>query len=111
MGKKKDHVEPDGDDGYSPDAHLIYGQSQDPRWDYSHHLEALVFSFLDDLDSKMGAARAALAADSGDEMWSAFVNALGRKFLRPEVFCKEDSATKPPAQLTLTATAGFDEEK
>ena len=73
--------------------------------------EALVFSFLDDLDSKMGAARAALAADSGDEMWSAFVNALGRKFLRPEVFCKEDSASKPPAQLTFTATAGSDEEK
>lgn len=26
------------DDGYSTEAHLIYGQSQDPRWDYSHHL-------------------------------------------------------------------------
>ena len=25
-------------DGYSVEAHLIYGQSQDPRWDYSHHL-------------------------------------------------------------------------
>lgn len=24
--------------GYSAEAHLIYGQSQDPRWDYSHHL-------------------------------------------------------------------------
>ncbi len=24
--------------GYSTEAHLIYGQSQDPRWDYSHHL-------------------------------------------------------------------------
>lgn len=23
---------------YSTEAHLIYGQSQDPRWDYSHHL-------------------------------------------------------------------------
>ena len=74
--------------------------------------EALVFSFLDDLDSKMGAARAALAAASGDEMWSAFVSALGRKFLRPEVFRKEDSAPpQRPAQLSLTATAGSDEEK
>lgn len=26
------------EDGYSTEAHLIYGQSQDPRWDYSHHL-------------------------------------------------------------------------
>jgi cystathionine beta-lyase/cystathionine gamma-synthase len=23
---------------YSSEAHLIYGQAQDPRWDYSHHL-------------------------------------------------------------------------
>jgi cystathionine beta-lyase/cystathionine gamma-synthase len=26
------------DDGYSSEAHLIYGQMDDPRWDYSHHL-------------------------------------------------------------------------
>jgi methionine-gamma-lyase len=26
------------EDGYSTETHLIYGQSQDPRWDYSHHL-------------------------------------------------------------------------
>ena len=25
-------------DDYSTEAHLIYGQMQDPRWDYSHHL-------------------------------------------------------------------------
>jgi 3'-5' exoribonuclease len=74
--------------------------------------EALVFSFLDDLDSKMGATRAALAADSGDELWSAFVPALGRKFLRPEVFRHEDSLTEQgPTQLTLSAKAGVDEEK
>ena len=23
---------------YSVETHLIYGESQDPRWDYSHHL-------------------------------------------------------------------------
>ena len=33
--------------------------------------EALVFHYLDDLDSKMAAARTALAAESGDEEWSA----------------------------------------
>jgi methionine-gamma-lyase len=26
------------ENGYSPEAHLIYGEAQDPRWDYSHHL-------------------------------------------------------------------------
>lgn len=32
-------IEPEEEqDGYSTEAHLIYGQSQDPRWDYSHHL-------------------------------------------------------------------------
>jgi 3'-5' exoribonuclease len=69
--------------------------------------EALVFSFLDDLDSKMNATRAALAADSGDELWSAYVHALGRKFLRAEVFGKEDRlAVQEPESLTLTAKAG-----
>jgi len=24
--------------GYSTEAHLIYGKMDDPRWDYSHHL-------------------------------------------------------------------------
>jgi cystathionine beta-lyase/cystathionine gamma-synthase len=26
------------ENNYSVETHLIYGQSQDPRWDYSHHL-------------------------------------------------------------------------
>jgi methionine-gamma-lyase len=26
------------EDGYSTEAHLIYGRSQNPQWDYSHHL-------------------------------------------------------------------------
>jgi 3'-5' exoribonuclease len=74
--------------------------------------EALVFSFLDDLDSKMGAARAALAADSGEELWSTYVQALGRKFLRPEVFRKEDApAAAVPGPLKLSAQAGSDEGK
>ncbi len=35
----KKEIEPEEEqDGYSTEAHLIYGQSQDPRWDYSHHL-------------------------------------------------------------------------
>jgi len=48
--------------------------------------EALVFHYLDDLDSKMAAVRAALANDSGDEDWSAYSGALQRKFLRLDHF-------------------------
>ena len=74
--------------------------------------EALALSFLDDLDSKMGAARAALAADSGDEMWSTYVQALGRRFLRVDVFRKQDSLTvQGPGPLTLSASAGSGEEE
>src|SRR5262245_1748792 len=53
--------------------------------------EALVFHYLDDLDSKMAAARSALAADSGDEEWSVYSGALQRKFL------KLDRYLHPPA--------------
>jgi len=48
--------------------------------------EALAFHYMDDLDSKMGAVRAALAVDSGEPEWSAYSGALGRKFLRLEKF-------------------------
>jgi 3'-5' exoribonuclease len=50
--------------------------------------EALVFHYLDDLDSKLAAVRAALASDSGEEEWSAFSGALQRRFLRLDQFLK-----------------------
>jgi 3'-5' exoribonuclease len=50
--------------------------------------EALAFHYLDDLDSKLAAARAALALDSGEPEWSAYSGALGRKFLRLDEFLK-----------------------
>jgi 3'-5' exoribonuclease len=53
--------------------------------------EALVFHYLDDLDSKLAAARAALAVDSGEPEWSAYSGALGRKFLRLDQFLKSTS--------------------
>jgi hypothetical protein len=43
---------------------------------------------MDDLDSKMAAARAALAVESGDDDWSAYSGALQRKFLRLDRFLK-----------------------
>jgi 3'-5' exoribonuclease len=48
--------------------------------------EALAFHYMDDLDSKLGAIRSALAADSGEPEWSAYSSALGRKFLRLDKF-------------------------
>ncbi len=53
--------------------------------------EALAFHYLDDLDSKLAAARAALALDSGEPEWSAYSGALGRKFLRLDQFLKSTS--------------------
>ena len=50
--------------------------------------EALAFHYMDDLDSKMGAIRAALASDSGEPEWSAYSGALARKFLRLDKFLK-----------------------
>ncbi|HEY6127507.1 MAG TPA: OB-fold nucleic acid binding domain-containing protein [Candidatus Acidoferrum sp.] len=57
--------------------------------------EALVFHYLDDMDSKMAAVRAALANESGDEEWSAYSGALQRKFLRLERYLKSTNAAKP----------------
>ena len=51
--------------------------------------EALVFHYLDDLDSKMAAVRSAMEINSGEEEWSAYSGALGRKFLRLEEYLKE----------------------
>lgn len=58
--------------------------------------EALVFHYMDDLDSKLAAVRSALAADSGDELWSVYSGALQRKFLKLDQFLKsaELSAAK-----------------
>ena len=50
--------------------------------------EALVFHYMDDLDSKLAAVRAALAGESGDELWSVYSAALQRKFLRLDKFLK-----------------------
>ena len=53
--------------------------------------EAMAFHYMDDLDSKLAAVRAALAVDSGDPEWSAYSGALGRKFLRLDQFLKVPS--------------------
>jgi len=60
--------------------------------------EAMAFHYMDDLDSKLAAVRAALAVDSGEPEWSAYIGALGRKFLRLDEFLKaKDAAAKKTA--------------
>ena len=54
--------------------------------------EAMAFHYMDDLDSKLAAVRAALALDSGEPEWSAYSGALGRKFLRLDQFLKSTTA-------------------
>src|SRR5947207_654676 len=69
--------------------------------------EAMVFHYLDDMDSKMAAVRAALASESGDEEWSAYSGALQRKFLRLDRYLKGPTPNpptdkdEPGAQITL----------
>jgi len=53
--------------------------------------EAMAFHYMDDLDSKLAAVRAALAVDSGEPEWSAYSSALGRKFLRLDEFLKKNA--------------------
>ena len=50
--------------------------------------EALLLHYLDDLDSKMAAARGSLASEGGDEQWTAFNPALDRRLLRSADFLK-----------------------
>jgi methionine-gamma-lyase len=58
------------EDGYSSEAHLIYGQMDDPRWDYSHHLlPPISASATYRLDSaRRGAQGFAEFAHSSDEV-------------------------------------------
>src|SRR5438552_12885696 len=60
--------------------------------------EAMAFHYMDDLDSKLAAVRAALAVESGEPEWSAYSGALGRKFLRLDEFLNaKDAAAKKTA--------------
>src|SRR5262249_25670610 len=73
--------------------------------------EAVEFHYLDDLDSKLAAVRVALATPSGDDEWSTYSSALGRRFLKLDEFLKAASsnttlAQQGPQQLSLTPIAG-----
>jgi 3'-5' exoribonuclease len=66
--------------------------------------EALVFHYMDDMDSKLAAVRAAMALDGGDPEWSAFSGALGRKFLRLDKFLAGNTADLPGSEKSKVET-------
>jgi 3'-5' exoribonuclease len=68
--------------------------------------EALVFHYMDDLDSKLAAVRAAMDIDSGEAEWSAYSGALGRKFLRLNKYLTEEPVDEGVLQGELGGPAG-----
>jgi hypothetical protein len=51
--------------------------------------------YLDDLDSKMAAARAVLGVTGGDKEWTGYSSALNRRLLRLEVFRPREQDVAP----------------
>ena len=56
--------------------------------------EAMVFHYMDDMDSKIAAVRSALASGAGEDQWSSYSSALGRKFLKLDEFLKQEPAVE-----------------
>jgi 3'-5' exoribonuclease len=63
--------------------------------------EALVFHYLDDMDSKVAAVRTAMGIDGGEEAWSAYSGALGRKFLRLDKYLAEETPAEASKQVPI----------
>jgi 3'-5' exoribonuclease len=87
--KKMDSIE-----GFPPDLktlikHLLishHGQYEFGSPKLPMFREALVLHYLDDLDSKMAAARAVLGVTGGDKEWTGYSSALNRRLLRLDLF-------------------------
>jgi 3'-5' exoribonuclease len=62
--------------------------------------EALALHFLDDMDSKMAAARAVLGSPEGEGEWTAFSAALNRRMLRLDEFRRDESGREEHAVPT-----------
>jgi 3'-5' exoribonuclease len=77
--------------------------------------EAVLFNFLDDLDSKMNAMANSLAGEGGEGDWTAWNSALERRLLRTGKYlggesAAADKAREKPTQLRFH-TAGGDSGK
>jgi 3'-5' exoribonuclease len=66
--------------------------------------EAVLFSYLDDLDSKMGAMRSMLDSDRGEPGWTERGGALDRRLLRVDDFLPSTKKESEPEQLKLDST-------
>lgn len=74
--------------------------------------EAVLFHYLDDMDSKMGAIRAILGSERGEENWTDRSGALERRLLRVDRYIAANSdgaagsaSGTSPQQLSLAVTA------
>jgi 3'-5' exoribonuclease len=109
----------DGIDGFPADLKLLvkhllishHGEYEFGSPKLPSFREALVLHHLDNLDSKMGAARAAVNARSPDELWTAFSPALGRRLLRVDQFRQGEAAAalEAPLQRELALRADSQE--
>ena len=76
--------------------------------------EALVFHYLDDLDSKLAAVRAALASPGGEEDWTAYSAALSRRILKLDEFLKtrgKPASGEKQGTLNLSAQSAESADK
>jgi 3'-5' exoribonuclease len=87
VGRKMDAIE-----GFPPKLktlllHLIashHGQLDFGSPKVPQFREAVIFHYLDEIDSRIGAMRRAVDSPEGDEEWTGRVPALGRKLLRSD---------------------------
>ena len=89
VGRKMDQIEGFPADLKTLVKHLLishHGQYEFGSPKLPMFREALVLHYLDDLDSKMGAARAILNAPGGEGAWTAYSGALNRRMLRLDQF-------------------------
>ncbi len=97
--KKMDSIE-----GFPPDLkmlikHLLishHGQYEFGSPKLPMFREALVLHYLDDLDSKMAAARAVLGVPGGDKEWTGYSSALNRRLLRLDLFRPQETVPVVP---------------
>ncbi len=76
--------------------------------------EALVFHYLDDLDSKLAAVRAALASPGGEEDWTTYSAALNRRILKLDEFLKtrgKPASGEKQGTLNLSAQSAGGSDK
>jgi len=109
VSKKMDAI-----DGFPPELKILvqhmlishHGQYEFGSPKLPMFREALLLHYLDDLDSKMGALRAALDSEQGEGNWTAFSGALERRILRADRFLAGSGAPKEKDSAAAQVAAG-----